>query len=123
VLDGFHGCKSSYATACNEVSLKTIEVRMLPCIISIDEKDQKGCLNGEVVHKFGQLASGRFCKSATGTGIVHVLNVGIHHTPVITQTNMVEHVLDIEISTNCIGVKCYKDDIVKFFWDKLKAGV
>jgi hypothetical protein len=39
MLDGFHGCKSGHATACNEVNLGTIKARMLPRRISIDEKD------------------------------------------------------------------------------------
>ncbi len=39
------------------------------------------------------------------------------------QMNMVERTVGIEMSTNGIGVKCKKDNIVKFCWDKLKAGV
>jgi hypothetical protein len=121
MLDGFHGCKSGHATACNEVNLGTI--KMFPRRISIDEKDQKGCIDGVVVRKFGQLGFGRVCKSASMTGIAHVLNVQIHPRPVIMQMDMVEHTAGIEMSANGIGVKCDKDDIVKVCWDKLKAGV
>jgi hypothetical protein len=124
VLDGFHWCKSGHATACNEVNIGTIEAgRMLPHRISIDEKDQKGCLDGEVVHKFGQLGFGRVCKSSTGTGIAQALNVGIHPRPLITQMDIVEHTVGIEMSINGIWVKCNKDDFLKICWDKLKVGV
>jgi hypothetical protein len=123
MLDGIHGCKSGHATACNEVNLRTIKARMLPCRISINEKDKKGCLDGKVVHKFGRLGFGRVCKSATGTSIALAPNVGIHPRSVKTQRNTVEHTVGIEMSPNSIGVKCNKEDIVKFCWDKLKAGV
>jgi hypothetical protein len=52
MLNGFHGCKSGHAAACNKVNLRTIKARMLPSRISIDEKDEKGRLNGEVVYEF-----------------------------------------------------------------------
>ncbi len=112
-----------HATACNEVNLGTIKARMPPCRISINEKDQKGHFDGEVVHKFGQLGFGRVWESTTGTGIAHALNVGIHPRPVKTQMDMVEYMVGIEMSANGIVVKCNKDDIVKFCWDKLKADV
>ncbi len=96
---------------------------MPPHRISINEKDQKEHLNGEVVHKCGQLGFGRVCKCATGTGVALALNVGIHPRPVIMQTDTVKRTVGIEMSANGIGVKCNKDDVVKFCWDKLKAGV
>ncbi len=120
-LDWFHGCKSWHATACNEVNLGTIEVRMLPSRISINKKNQKWHLDGEVVYQFGQFAFGSICKSTTWTGIAQSLNVGVHSRHVIMQTNKVKCTIAIEMSANCIWVKRHKDDIVKFCWDKLKA--
>jgi hypothetical protein len=38
------------------------------------------------------------------------------------QMDTVEYMVGIEMSANGIGVKCDKDDIVKFCWDKLKVG-
>ena len=83
MLNGFHGCKSGHATACDQVNFGTIKARMLPRRISIDEKDQKGRLNGEVVHEFRRLAFGRVCESATWTGIAHALNIRVHPGPVM----------------------------------------
>jgi hypothetical protein len=88
---------------------------MLSSRVSIDKQDQKGRLDGKVVDKFGRLAFGWVCDGATWTGIAHAFDVGVHPRPVVMQMDTVECTVGIEMFTNCIGVKCDKDDVVIFF--------
>jgi hypothetical protein len=95
---------------------------MLPCRININKMNEKRRLTGEVVHLFGGLAFCRVYKRETWTGIAHMLNVGIHPRPVrIAQSNTVKCPVSIEMSANCIGMKCHKEDVAKFCWNKVEA--
>jgi hypothetical protein len=77
---------------------------------------------GKLYTSLENLLFWRVCKRATWTGIAHTLNVGVHSRPVIMQTIMVEFLVGIEMSADCIGVKCHKDDVIKFCSNKLRAG-
>ena len=56
----------------------------------------------EIVHQFRGLALCWVCKGATGAGIAHVFDVGVHTRPIVLQANTVEYAVSIKVAADGI---------------------
>ncbi len=123
MLDGFHGSKAGHTIACNQIRVKTIKARVLSCRVGVNKQDEEQRFDWKVVHQFGGFALGRVCKGTTRAGIAHAGDIGVHSRPIISEANMVESAVSIEVAANGIRVKGDEYDVVKFQWDQLEATI
>jgi hypothetical protein len=96
---------------------------MLSRRIGIDKQDEEWRFDWKVVHQIGGFALGRVCEGTTRAGNAHAGDIGVHSQPIISEANVVEGGVSIEVAADGIRVKGNEYDAVKFQWDQLEASM
>ena len=102
---------------------KPSKLKCFPAEYASINKTKKGAFDWKVVHELGRFAFCGVGKSATWTGIAHLLDTRVHPRPIIPWTETVESTVGIHMAANRIRMEGNEEYVVEFLRNELKASV